>query len=48
MTPERFYEHESDRVFCNQWEDVVQRLERQGGVATVGVFPYASVQLPEE
>lgn len=48
MTPERFYERTSDRVFCNQWEDVVQRLERQGSVTSVGIFPYASVQLPEE
>ena len=43
LSPATFYERKAQRRLCNQWDEVLATLN--GRAATVGIFPYASLQL---
>jgi nickel-dependent lactate racemase len=45
LSPETFYERDAKRVFFNEWESLVSAMNGTGRDTTVGIFPYASMQV---
>ncbi|MDP6779349.1 MAG: lactate racemase domain-containing protein [Candidatus Latescibacteria bacterium] len=45
LTPEAFYERKSPRRFQNRWEELVAELGDGRRARTVGIFPYATIQV---
>ena len=45
LAPHAYYERSTKRRFLNQWEEVITGLDHQGRDVTVGIFPYASLQI---
>ena len=46
LQSEDFYQRANERAFYNQWERLIEGLKAEtNGSATVGIFPYASVQV---
>ena len=45
LSEETFYERDAKRRFFNRWEDLIAALDDGRKVKTVGVFPYAAMQV---
>ncbi len=47
LTPEAFYTRRSERRFHNRWEELACELSDVRKARTVGIFPYATIQVED-
>ena len=48
INPSIFYERGTNRKFYNEWDRLIDELDSKYERATVGIFPYASIQLEKK
>ena len=48
LTSGAFYQRDAKRRFFNRWDEVIAGLDGDGREVTVGIFPYASLQLEKK